>query len=144
MVVINFNELECLIYALKEHDQTGSASIVTQNKQHDWATEALNSPVGYMAQAILNDLGPNLTAGGGLTAEWRERADELLTLSHDPRRHALAIFCHNLTYLFHIDPTWTECALLSAIQRNDEDDAAAFWAASSGVRELLKRDYISR
>jgi len=34
----------------------------------------------------------------------------------------LAIFCYHLTYLFHIDPEWTERALVSVIAGNDVDD----------------------
>jgi len=119
---------EKLIDTLKTDQQSSDSSIITQNKQHDWATEALNSPAGHMAQALSNDLGPHLQGGGGLPEEWCERADQLLSLPGNPRRHALAIFCHNLTYLFHIDRMWTEHALVSALSGNDKDDADAFWA----------------
>jgi hypothetical protein len=57
-----------------------------------------------MAQALFNDLGSAQRAAG-LPQEWRNRADQLLSLTGDPRRHAIAIFCHNLTYLFHVDLT---------------------------------------
>jgi hypothetical protein len=40
----------------------------------------------------------------------------------------LRFFCHNLTYLFHIDPVWTDRALVAVITQNDDDDAGAFWA----------------
>lgn len=46
----------------------------------------------------------------------------------DARRHALAIFCHNLTYLYHLDAAWTNQALVSALHGNDGDDLDAFWA----------------
>jgi hypothetical protein len=119
---------ERLIAILTTDQQTGDSSIIAQDKQHDWATEALNSPAGYMAQALFNDLGSGTQAGAGLPEEWRQRADQLLALPGNNRRHALAIFCHNLTYLFHIGPEWTERALVSAISGNDEDDKAALWA----------------
>jgi hypothetical protein len=119
---------EKLITILTTDQKTGDSAIIAQDEQHDWATEALNSPAGYMAQALFNDLGSEIQRAAGLPEEWRERADQLLSLPGNPRRHALAIFCHNLTYLFHIDPEWTERALLSAITGNDDDDTGAFWA----------------
>jgi hypothetical protein len=124
-----FHQLwERLIATLTIDQQTGDSSIITQDKQHDWATEALNSPAGYMAQALFNDLGSDIQRAAGLPEEWRERADQLLSLPGNPRRHALAIFCHSLIYLFHIDPEWTERSLISAIAGNDNDDTGAFWA----------------
>lgn len=130
---------EKLITILTTDQKTGDSAIIAQDEQHDWATEALNSPAGYMAQALFNDLGSEIQRAAGLPEEWRERAEQLLSLPGNPRRHALAIFCHNLTYLFHIDPEWTERALLSAIIGNDDDDTGDFGRGSSGVRGLPKR-----
>jgi hypothetical protein len=116
-----------LVTNLKANYKVGESTTITGNKQHHWATEALNSPAGYMAQALFNDL-PSGEGRIGLPETWRARADELLSIPGNPRRHALAIFCHNLTYLFHIDPEWAERSLVSAIAGSNEDDAAAFWA----------------
>jgi hypothetical protein len=69
-----------LIAALNKDQQVGQSSIFTQDKQHEWATEALNSPAGYMAQAIFNDLGSDVKSTKGLPKEWRKRADQLLSL----------------------------------------------------------------
>ena len=109
-------------------ERVGSSSIITQDKQHDWATEALNSPTGYLAQALFNDLDKNVTKETGLPEVWRQRADQLLALPGDARRHALAILCHNLTYLFHLDPAWTDSALVSALVSDEDHDRDAFWA----------------
>ena len=74
-------------------------------------------------------VGSNLQPTAGLPLEWRKWADQLLALRGHPRRHAIAIFCHHLTYLFHIDRGWTDRALVSVItERNDNDDVGAFWA----------------
>jgi SIR2-like domain len=117
---------ERLIATLDGH--INQSSIMAQGKRHDWATEALNRPAGYLAQALFNDLDFNLRPASRLPEEWRRRADQLLSLSGDHRRHALAIFCYHLRRLFQIDPEWTERALVSAIGSNDDDDIAAFWA----------------
>jgi len=117
-----------LITSLEADERVGDSSIITQNKQHDWATEAINSPAGYLAQALFNDLDDRVTKETGLPEEWRQRANQLLSLPSDARRHALAIFAHNLTYLFHLDPTWADQALVSALLRNESSDVDAFWA----------------
>ena len=116
-----------LIKCLNADESAGDSSVITQNKQHDWATEALNSPAGHLGQALFNDLDEKVTKETGLPEEWKTRANQLLSLPGDARRHALAIFCHNLTYLFHLDPAWTEKALVSALDHGG-DDAEAFWA----------------
>lgn len=116
-----------LIAIISADQQAGRSSIIA-DAQHDWATAALNSPTGYMAQALFHDLDSNIPASAGLPEEWRKRADQLLVLAGDPRRHALAILSHNLVYLYYIDPKWTERALVSAIERNNDEDIGAFWA----------------
>jgi hypothetical protein len=113
---------------MEADERIGDSSVITQNKQHDWATEAINSPAGYLAQALFNDLNDEVTKKYRLPDEWKQRASQLLCLPGDARRHALAIFCHNLTYLFYLDPTWTDQALVSALVRNESEDADAFWA----------------
>jgi hypothetical protein len=119
---------ERLIAALTREQQLGNAATTTRGKRHNWATEALNSPTGYLAQALFHDLDPHLQRASGLPTEWRKRADHLLSLYGDPRRHALVIFCYNLRYLFNIDPEWAGRALLSILTSSDDDDIAAFWA----------------
>ncbi|KQT05873.1 hypothetical protein ASG57_10800 [Bradyrhizobium sp. Leaf396] len=94
----------------------------------DWATEALNSPVGYLAQLLLTDsvIG-KLDRNDRMPDWWKIRADELLSLPKDHRRHALAILCHNLVWLFARDEAWVISSLLPCIQRQDAD-SDAFWA----------------
>jgi hypothetical protein len=116
---------ERLIANLKANEKAGKSSVTS--RQYDWATAALNSPAGYMAQALSKDLPSDVNSGQRLPQQWRIRADQLLSLRGDPRRHALAIFSYNLRYLFYIDPEWTEGSLLSVIAGNKED-ADAFWA----------------
>ena len=58
---------------------------------------------------------------------WKMRADHLLSLSGDGRRHALAIFCHNLVWLFAVDQEWVAKVFLPVIERQDSD-SEAFWA----------------
>lgn len=130
-----------VVTLIKRPDTSAECSVIRINQQPDWATDALNSPIGYLAQVLMGDPAINgLKAGSCLPDWWKARADELLSLSGNHRRHALAIFCHNLVWLFAIDPDWVTKAFLPAIDRGDSDSeslwAGFFWGAKVPQREL--------
>jgi hypothetical protein len=117
-----------VVALLRDTNVAAETSIVRGSQQPDWATEALNSPVGYLAQVLMADPSPtNLKANECFPDWWKARVDELLSLSGDHHRHALAIFCHNLVWLFAIDPQWVIKAFLPTIEY-DNSDSDAFWA----------------
>lgn len=95
----------------------------------DWVDEALDSPVGQIAQTLLNDPRKNkLNKNQGLPLEWRTNAEALLSLPDDLRRHTLVILFKNLNYFFDVDPNWTEQHLLPALESNDTNDYEATWS----------------
>jgi hypothetical protein len=117
-----------IVALLKQDQRTGVSSMVRGTQKPDWATEALNSPVGHLAQVMMSDPAiSNIKAADHFPDWWKARANELLSLSGDRRRHALAIFCHNLVWLFAFDPQWVIKAFLPVIDQQD-DDSDAFWA----------------
>jgi hypothetical protein len=130
---------------IKRPDASADTSIVRTNQEPDWATSALNSPVGYLAQVLMGDPAINGLKKAGICFPdwWKARADELLSLSGNHRRYALAIFCHNLVWLFAIDPNWVVKALLPVIEGEDSDSdafwAGFFWGAKVPQRELYLR-----
>ncbi len=106
-----------------------SSEIIRSNKEPDWAFEAINAPVGKMAQALMNDpRNNNLDKGAGFPTEWLSHADNLLNLNGDPRRHALVVFAFNLNWFYSIDPEWTEDELLSILDFNENEDRDAVWS----------------
>jgi hypothetical protein len=117
-----------IVSLLKKLPQVGESSIVRGSQPPDWATEALNSPVGHLAQVLMSDPAINkLKTGDRFPDWWKMYSDDLLSLSGDGHRHALAIFCHSLVWLFAIDPEWVTNAFLPTIERQDSD-SEAFWA----------------
>jgi hypothetical protein len=91
--------------------------------------EAINAPAGKIAEALFKDPRINeLSEGGGFPTEWLAHAEELLSMNGDLHRHAIVIFSHNLNWFHHVDPSWTETHLLSALDGNNEDDRDAFWS----------------
>jgi len=115
------------ISVLRSHIESAKSSIVRNNKEPNWAAEALNSPAGKLAQSLMNDpIKDHLEIGKGFPAIWIGRVEELLALDGDLRRHALVMFAFKLNWFFSFDPIWTEANLLSVLDKED-DDQNAFW-----------------
>ena len=90
--------------------------------------EAINSPTGYLAQALFDDpRKDNLKHGEGFPKNWLRHIELLLGLPGDLRRHALVILTHNLSWFFAIDPSWTQLHLLSVLGGQNEEDKQSFW-----------------
>lgn len=133
-----------IIEVMRSESETTKTAIVRGNKEPAWATEALNAPVGKLAQAIMNDpQKEGLKAGKGFPVQWTDRVEELLGLPGDHRRYALVMFAYNLNWFFYVDPTWTEKNLLSALESDDDDQEALwegfFWAAKVPDQKLYLR-----
>jgi hypothetical protein len=133
-----------IAYLLKKFPEVSERSIVSRSQQPDWATEALNSPVGHLTQILMSDPSiSKLTTGDRFPEWWKERSEGLLSLSGDRRRHALAIFCHNLVWLFGVDPDWVGKVFLPVTERHDNDSdsfwAGFFWGAKVPQEQLYMR-----
>ncbi len=117
-----------LISVLKSKSESAKSSLIRGNREPDWAMEALNSPIGKLAQALMNDPQiDGLRIGNGFPVPWISRADDLLSLDGDLRRQALVMFAYRLNWFFAIDPAWTERNLLSVLDV-EGDDQNAVWA----------------
>ncbi|MBW2739201.1 MAG: SIR2 family protein, partial [Deltaproteobacteria bacterium] len=117
-----------LINVLRSQPPGSDYAIVRGNKP-DWTMEAINAPVGKIAQALFNDPRKNdLEVGGGFPADWLLSVDNLLSLNGDLHRHALVIFAHYMNWFYAIDPIWTEANMLSVLDKGDESDRFAIWS----------------
>jgi hypothetical protein len=120
------------------------SGIVRGNNEPDWTMEAINAPVGKLAQALFHDpRKDDLEKGQGLPPEWLSNALRLLTLTDDLRRHAIVILSRNLNWLYHVDPAWAEMNLLSALEGDPQDRDALLsgflWGARVPSSELFLR-----
>lgn len=111
---------------------------------HSWADDALNAPVGRLARLLLDDpMIQDRVVGGGFPETWTTRADQLLALPGDRRRHALVMLGAHYNWFFNVDPAWTERAILPAISAGGADSDAVwdgiFWTARLPSRELFQR-----
>ena len=118
-----------LINVLRFQPPGSNSAIVRGNKEPDWTMEAINAPVGKIAQALFNDQRKNdLEVGVGFPADWLLSVYNLLSLNGDLRCHALVIFAHNMNWFYTIDPIWTEANMLSVLDKGDESDQYAIWS----------------
>ena len=132
-----------IILVLKSDEEKGSSSIVRGSEEPDWATEALNSPAGKLAQALMDDPSKaELKIGTGFPEPWIKCVEDLLALKGDARRYALVMFTFNLNWFFAIDPSWTEANLIFALQKEGQDQdavwAGVFWSARIPDKELYQ------
>jgi len=117
-----------LITVLRSKPGSAQSAIVRGNKEPDWTMEAINAPVGKLAESLMKDHSKDdLELGKSFPVPWIHRVEELLTLEGDLRRHALVIFTFNLKWFFAFDPIWTQENLISVLDM-EGDDQNAFWA----------------
>lgn len=118
------------LVATIQNDPRSFGSSVSKSKgQRDWAMEALNSPVGKLAQSLFRDPRvAHVDRGRGFDRRWLESVEALLAIPGSHRRYALTMFSHHLGWFYHVDPAWTKQALLSVLVGGDHDDRMAFWA----------------
>ncbi len=117
-----------LIDVLHIEPSKGRSTAIDTNRARDWGTEALNSPVGHVAQAILEDSRLEALHGNlDPSANWLCQLARLLAMSGDPRRYAIATISHHLGWFHHLLPDWTAHHLLSILDAKDEEDREALW-----------------
>lgn len=118
-----------IINVLRSQPPGSKSAIVRGNKAPDWTMEAINAPVGKIAQALFNDPRKNnLGLCRGFPVDWLLCVNNLLLLNDDLRRHALVIFAYNMNWFYSIDPIWTEGNILSVLDSGGESDRSAIWS----------------
>jgi hypothetical protein len=132
-----------IISQLRSNPGVAKSSRVRGNREPEWVDEALNAPVGKLAQLLMND--PNKCEDGNkaFTQSWIKRVDDLIRLEGDLRRHALVIFAFRLDLFFAIDPIWTEKHLISVLDE-DGDNQDAIWAGFLWRAEVPNRQLYLR
>ena len=118
-----------LIDVLHHKPLESSSAVAVASRGRDWVMEAINSPVGYIGMAVLQDSRLKAIDGGvAASANWLGQLARLLDLSGDSRRYAITIISRDLDWFHHLVPEWTDCHLLSILDSDDNEDREAFWA----------------
>lgn len=131
-----------LLVFLNENPDKGGSGVVRGNRDPDWATEALNSPAGKIAQALYNDpYRKELSKNEGLPSNWKKLVEAALSLPGNNGRFALVFFSHLLDWFYYVDPKWTKNNLLMLLDTGDEDTLDAWWTGYLwGTKRLPKMD----
>lgn len=108
----------------------GDSALLRQGKDVDWATEAINSSTGNLAQILVDEPGlKKIKKSQGFPSAWKKRADQLLGLPGNSARYPLVIFAFQMSWFFHLDPDWTGTKILSLLETdNDAESRDAVWA----------------
>jgi hypothetical protein len=142
-----FNELAPMLDRLWQ-PLIDALTLRKDNRRHrvdsSWANDALNAPVGKLANVLTKDPATNgLALGQGFPEAWATKLEQLLGLPGDMHRHALVMLGYRINWMFAIAPQWTEQHLLSVANDNGDDGDALWdgilWAARAPSRELYER-----
>lgn len=131
-----------LLEFLNNNPDAGGSGVVRGNNDPDWATEALNSPAGKIAQALYHDpRRKELKENQGLPAAWRTMVEGALALPGDNGRFALVFFSYLLDWFHYVDSEWTEDKLLSVLRTKTDETLEAWWTGYLwGARNLPSFD----
>lgn len=132
------------VASLETSDTEGAAD------RRDLPFEALNSTLGRLFEIHMEDPAKlGLAPGAGFPRNWLKRLEQLLATLGGLRQQAIVRIAFQTSWLYHIDPTWTDTALLGyADAENVDSDAfweGYFWGGQSGMRDLrvrLKKSFI--
>jgi hypothetical protein len=118
-----------LIDILHQAPAEGRSAVIGTSRGRDWVMEAINSPAGHIARAILEDSRVEAIDGDvDSPASWLRQLASLLALSGGPRRYAITIISHDLGWFHQLVPEWTEHHLLSILDAENQEDREALWA----------------
>ncbi|NOX95819.1 MAG: hypothetical protein GXP04_12220 [Alphaproteobacteria bacterium] len=120
-----------LVNAIQNLNMEETSSVIRGNKDPDWASEAINSPAGYLTQLhMTDDKKKGLNKRQIFPNAWLDRVKELISLPEFSRQYALTIFAFNLNWFFYIDPEFAESHLISVLENASasEFDKGAIWS----------------
>jgi hypothetical protein len=120
--------IDHLITTIEHRPAAIGTSLVRGNKPPDWIFEAINSPVGHIAEILMSD--PELYGlkeNTGLPNLWVSLVDRLLALPDDLHRYALVLLATNLQWFHYVDPIWTENKLLTVFSSENSEDLQSVW-----------------
>jgi hypothetical protein len=105
------------------------ASNADRPDQGDWVSLAINRSLGTLATTLLSVLfSRRLLVGAGIPADLLARFIALLSLNNHAHRPARVIAASRLSYLFAVDPEFSQSHLLPSFDwASDEEEATAVW-----------------
>ncbi|MEW8024758.1 MAG: SIR2 family protein [Candidatus Thiodiazotropha endolucinida] len=113
--------------------------------EHDWVSEAINHPVGMIAQALFKDSRlTSVTPETGLPDRWTSIMYDLLSLKGKNRLYTIVINANNLGWLHAIDSEWAEINIISILDKDREAEQDAIWSGFCTISRLPNKSLIIR
>jgi len=110
-------------------DSSKSGTSIGGGGGNDWVMEAINSPIGKIAQSVFSDSRLNdLKRGDALPNDWLQFCEKLLKLKSPFREYVIVIFSRSLNWFYFYDAQWVEANLLSIIDGDSGNEKNAFWS----------------
>jgi len=130
---------------LQEESSANRSAVITTGRERDWSLLAINSPVGLLTAAILEDSRAQGNSGDNAPPpSWLAQLVRLLSLHGDSRRYAIAVISRDLGWLYHHVPGWTESNLLSILDADDNEDRDALWDGFLSNPQVANREFYTR
>lgn len=144
-IPVLYKLLDKQLTILHHHPETGQSGILRGSRAPDWTMESINSPVGKLAECLFNDSRIfSMKKSEGLPSEWISSAERLLSLPGNLRRYSLVIFLHHLEWIYHVDKSWAEKQLITALESSSKDDHDAAWSGFLWAAKTPNRDLYTR
>lgn len=124
------NSLFCrLLDILKLSPNANESNYIRRPDKIEWVTEAINSPPGCLALALVNyqELSSPLE-NATLMDYWLEDSYDLLCLDGDGGRFALVCIVERLGLLHKYFPVWATENIVSKLSSPHQDTRDAFWS----------------
>lgn len=101
-------------------------SSMSGSSRMGWVAQALNSPGGDLAIALMEMDARLDEQAKALNAGWLARIESLLSIPGDVARSTSVMLLRNLGWFYHWAPDWSARWLLALLE-GGEDDRDAFW-----------------
>lgn len=128
---------------VKSNPASASSTVLGSNRGRDLVTEAINSPIGHVVMAILEDVRTSANAPLSIKA-CLEKIEKCLALSGDQRQHAIVLASRHLSWFHRMDPLWTERHLLSILDEDVDCDADSLWAGFLSNPQISSPEFYRR
>lgn len=141
----------CRLLALWDRAVPAAVAISRRVENQDRLTQAINHPIGTLAEALLRTLrSRKLTRGEGIAPDVRTRLEELIGLGGEPGQLARVLICSRVGLLHDLDGDWTAEKVIPLFSWGDAVEARGAWRGflwsawlSQGLWGPLKDDFLT-
>ena len=119
---------DVLFDIISKDEKLGGSKIVHTGRNHDWASEALNSSVGHLVDAHFFDRRiSSITREEGIPKYWQKRLLRFLDMTSNLTTLAITEISARTQWIHYYQPKLSLSFVEGVLSSNNENAAAAFW-----------------